>query len=79
MSMMPAASLVALAPEQTRILLLPAWVFGALAFAGFLLLLVVLWFFRNTATKYDTPVMVVHDDAGDPRGSRRSVDPGVHH
>jgi hypothetical protein len=82
MSFMPTAAALAAAASPGRILLMPAWSFGAMALGGFLLLLGVLWFFRNTATKYDTPVRVVHDDqadAGDLRGPHRAADRGEHH
>jgi hypothetical protein len=83
MLLMPSvATLAAAGTEQGRILLLPAWTFGAGALGAFILLLGVLWFFRNTATKYDTPVTIRHDDAaetGDLRGSSRAADPGEHH
>jgi hypothetical protein len=78
MSLMPIAATLATAGTVTRELPMPPWVFGATAFASFLVLLGVLWSFRNTAAKYDTPVRVSHDDA-DPRGSRGAAEPGAHH
>jgi hypothetical protein len=40
---------------------MPAWVFGAIAMGGFLLLLGVLWSFRGTAAKIRG---AEHPDAG---------------
>ena len=34
---------------------MPPWAFGVIAFGCFLVLLGVLWSFRNTAAKYDKP------------------------
>ena len=48
-------SLATAETEKLRELPMPDWVFGVTAFAAFLLLLGVLWSFRNTASKYDTP------------------------
>jgi hypothetical protein len=49
MSSLP--TLIAAAEETHRELPMPPIVFGGLAFAGFLILLGVLWFFRGTAQK----------------------------
>jgi hypothetical protein len=70
------ASAGILTPRQLPI---PAWSFGAIAFAGFLVLLGVLWTFRNTAAKYDTPMRVRHDDVGGSPGLQQGIDPGAHH
>jgi hypothetical protein len=60
----------------------PTWAFGVTAFAFFMLLLGVLWCFRNTAAKYDTPVTVKTARQGDAHGSpgsSRATDRGAHH
>jgi hypothetical protein len=80
MSFMPTvASLASAGTETVRELPLPAWSYGALALACFMLLLGVLWSFRNTAAKYDTPIRVTHEGPGDGRGANRANDPGAHH
>ncbi len=58
---------------------LPPLAFGLIAFASFLVLLGVLWAFRNTAVKYDTPTSVRHDDQGGRGDAHGSTDPGGHH
>jgi hypothetical protein len=73
------ATLAAAGTEEVRALPMPDWAFGAIAFASFMVLLGVLWSFRNTAARFDTPIRVSHDDSGDPHGSRRAADPGAHH
>jgi hypothetical protein len=70
------ATLVTAGTLQVRVLPLPTWAYGVIAFASFLVLLGVLWTFRNTAAKYDTPVRVRHDDPGHAHGA---TDPGAHH
>lgn len=50
-----AASLTTAGTETLRQLPMPAWAFGAIAFGTFVVLLGVLWSFRNTAAKYDKP------------------------
>jgi hypothetical protein len=70
------ATLTSAGTLQVRVLPLPTWAYGVIAFASFLVLLGVLWTFRNTAAKYDTPVPVRHDDSVDPH---RAADPGAHH
>lgn len=70
------ASAGTLTPRQLPI---PAWSFGAIAFAAFLVLLGVLWSFRNTAAKYDTPIRVRHEDVGGSQGPQRGSGPGAHH
>jgi len=46
---------LATAETVVRDLPMPAWVFGAIAFGCFIVLLGVLWSFRNTAARYDKP------------------------
>ena len=80
MSFMPTVATLATAGTLTvRELPMPSWAYGVVAFASFLVLLGVLWTFRNTAAKYDTPVRVRHDESGDPFGPRGTADPGAHH
>jgi len=80
MSFMPtAATLDTVGTLTVRQLPLPSWAYGVIAFASFLVLLGVLWTFRNTAAKYDTPVRVRHDDSGGPFPARGATDPGAHH
>jgi hypothetical protein len=61
----------------------PTWAFGVTVFAGFMVLLGVLWSFRNTAAKYDTPATLStarpHLDARGTQGSDRATDHGAHH
>jgi hypothetical protein len=71
--------MAATATEELRLLPMPAWAFGAIALASFMVLLGVLWSFRNTAAKYDTPIRVSHDDPRDPQAAGRAADPGAHH
>jgi len=82
MSFMPTVATLATAgTEKLRELPMPPWVFGAIAFATFLLLLGVLWSFRNTAARYDASVRVDHGDSDDlhgSHGSRGGTDPGAH-
>ncbi len=49
------ATLATTETAKVRELPMPTWAYGALALAGFLALLGVLWSFRNTAAKYDKP------------------------
>jgi hypothetical protein len=80
MSFMPtAASLASTGTEVVRELPIPAWSYGALALACFMLLLGVLWSFRNTAAKYDTPIRVTHGGPGDTRRPDGTSEPGAHH
>ena len=66
-------------------LVAPTWVFGVSVFACFMVLLGVLWSFRNTAAKYDQPVTLDtarHGDMQRSRGSQGShgaTDHGAHH
>lgn len=55
---------------------MPEWAFGGVALGGFLLLLGVLWTFRNTAARHDTPIRVTEDARRDAHGP---TDPGAHH
>jgi hypothetical protein len=76
------ATLATAGTEKLRELPMPAWAFGAIALASFLVLLGVLWTFRNTAAKYDTPVRAEHargSGPGDAPGSHGATDPGAHH
>ncbi|MDQ1537759.1 MAG: hypothetical protein QOE58_2152 [Actinomycetota bacterium] len=76
MSLMPSAAALATAgTEQLRELPMSPYAFGGIAFALLLLLLGVLWTFRNTASKYDTPVRV-REETGE---SHQGTDPGAHH
>jgi hypothetical protein len=80
MSFMPTVATLATAGTLTvRELPMPSWAYGVVAFASFLVLLGVLWGFRNTAAKYDTPVRVRHDESGDPHRPHGTADPGAHH
>jgi hypothetical protein len=68
-------------------LVAPTWVFGVSVFACFMVLLGVLWSFRNTAAKYDQPATSTasHGDMQRSHGSRGSqgshgaTDHGAHH
>ncbi|MHB1474537.1 MAG: hypothetical protein ACYDDU_04420 [Dermatophilaceae bacterium] len=55
MSFTPTAATLATAQTTVRELPMPPWAFGAIAFGSFVVLLGVLWAFRNTAAKYDKP------------------------
>jgi len=46
---------LATAETVVRELPMPPWAFGVIAFGCFIVLLGVLWSFRNTAAKYDKP------------------------
>jgi hypothetical protein len=77
MSFMPTVATLATAGTQTlRELPMPPWAFGVIAFGCFMVLLGVLWSFRHTAAKYDTPARAGH---GEPRGSSGATDHGAHH
>jgi hypothetical protein len=60
----------------------PTWAFGVTAFAFFLVLLGVLWSFRNTAAKYDPPATLKtarpHRDTHGAHGSPGATDHGAH-
>lgn len=85
MSLTSAVTSLATAETETlRELPMPAWVFGVVAFGSFLLLLGVLWSFRNTASKYDTPGGLGHGAVHHSPGSagstsRGATDHGAHH
>jgi len=55
LSMSAAAALVSAGTEPVRQLPMPPWAFGAIALGCFVVLLGVLWSFRNTAARYDKP------------------------
>jgi hypothetical protein len=77
MSFTPTVATLATAGTlKLRELPMSPYAYWAIAFASFLVLLGLLWTFRNTAAKYDTPVRVRHDDSGEPHGA---TDPGAHH
>jgi hypothetical protein len=80
MSFMPTVAMLATAATgKTRELPMPPWAFGVLAFACFVVLLGVLWSFRHTAAKYDTPAGAGHGDSYGARGSYGATDHGAHH
>jgi hypothetical protein len=54
----------------------PAWAFGVTAFAFFMVLLGVLWSFRNTSAKYYPPATATKARHTDPHGA---TDQGAHH
>ena len=58
----------------------PAWAYGLTAFACFMVLLGVLWCFRNTAVKYDTPAPVHAARQADAhrQGPHGATDHGAH-
>jgi hypothetical protein len=72
-------SLVTAETQQLRELPMPAWAYGAMAMGSLVLLLGVLWLFRNTAAKYDTPAVAGHGDAHHPKGDPPGSDRGAHH
>ena len=77
MSLTPTvATLAAAVTQQVRALPMSPWAYGAISFGSFLALLGVLWSFRNTAAKYDTPVSTGHGGPGGPPGA---ADAGAHH
>jgi len=78
MSFMPSAATLAAAGTELRELPMSPFAFGAISFAVLLVLLAVLWTFRNTAAKYDTPIRVREESDG-PQGTRGGTDPGAHH
>jgi hypothetical protein len=86
MSFMPTVATLATAGTvKVRELPMSPYAFWVISFASFLLLLAVLWAFRHTAVKYDTPVRAGHgsdsgnDGPGDAQGPRGPADPGAHH
>jgi hypothetical protein len=81
MSFTSTVSTLATAGTEGVELVAPTWVFGVTAFAGFMVLLGVLWSFRNTAARYDTPVTVNASrraDAHRQQGSPGATDHGAH-
>ena len=86
MSFMPAVATLATAGTvKLRELPMSPYAYWAISFASFLVLLAVLWAFRNTAAKYDSPAKVGHGGDGgngghgDAPGSQGATDPGAHH
>ena len=83
MSLMSTVTVLATAEPVGIELPGPAWAFGVTAFAGFMVLLGVLWSFRNTAARYDTPATLrtarAHPDAHGPQGSHGATDHGADH
>jgi hypothetical protein len=49
------ATLATAGTAPVRDMPMPPWAFGAIAFGCFIVLLGVLWSFRNTAARYDKP------------------------
>jgi hypothetical protein len=77
MSLTPIVATLAVAgTTQARVMPMPPTAYGAIAFATFMVLLGILWTFRNTAARHDTPVRVEH---GDTQGAHGAADPGAHH
>lgn len=60
--MLLTSTVATLANAETvvRELPMPPWAFGVIAFGCFIVLLGVLWSFRNTAAKYDKPDSGAH-------------------
>jgi hypothetical protein len=83
MSFMPtAASLATAGTVRLRELPMSPYAYWAVSLASFLVLLGLLWAFRNTAAKYDTPSRAEHGGNGphvDAQGSPGAADPGAHH
>jgi len=84
MSFMPtvaptAAALATAGTVRLRELPMSPYAYWAVSFASFLLLLGLLWAFRNTAAKYDPPAKVGRGAPGDAQGSPGATDPGAHH
>ena len=50
-----ATALATAGTESVRDMPMPPWTFGDIAFGCFIVLLGVLWSFRNTAARYDKP------------------------
>jgi hypothetical protein len=50
-----ATALATAGTEKLRELPMPPWAFAVIAFGCFVVLLGVLWTFRNTAARYDKP------------------------
>jgi hypothetical protein len=83
MSFMPTVATLATAGTvRLRELPMSPYAYWALSMASFLLLLGLLWAFRNTAAKHDTPLSTEHGghgSDGDAQGSPGAADPGAHH
>jgi hypothetical protein len=82
MSLTPTVATLATAgTEKLRELPMPPLAYGGIAFAAFILLLGVLWSFRNTAAKYDTPATPATAGHSDARaeGSHGATDHGAPH
>jgi hypothetical protein len=67
------------ASAKLRELPMSTWAYGGIALACFLVLLGVLWSFRNTAAKYDRPAVVGRGDAAESQGPDGATDNGAHH
>jgi hypothetical protein len=76
MSLSSAVATLTAITAVERELPMPPWAFAAIAFGGFLVLLGVLWSFRNTAAKYDIPE-IQHDARGPQHGSPGATDGGA--
>jgi bacteriorhodopsin len=80
MSFMPTVATLATAGTvKLRELPMSPYAYWAISFASFLVLLGLLWTFRNTAAKYDTPVRAGRGGPGDGPGTRGRTDPGAQH
>jgi hypothetical protein len=80
MLFMPTVGTLATAGTLTaRQLPMSPYAYWAISFGSFLVLLALLWAFRNTAAKYDTPVGAGHDGSGNAPGSYGATDPGAQH
>jgi hypothetical protein len=76
------AALATAGTVKLRELPMSPYAYWALSFASFLVLLGLLWAFRNTAAKYDTPGRAEHGGPGSPgdaQGSTGAADTGAHH
>ena len=81
MSFTAAATTLATAGTEGVELPGPTWAFGVTAFAFFMVLLGVLWSFRNTAARHDRPATLNTGRRGDAhgsQGSRGATDHGAH-
>jgi hypothetical protein len=80
MSFMPTVVTLATAgPLTPRQLPMSPYAYWAISFGSFLVLLALLWAFRNTAAKYDTPAGAGHGGSGVAPGPHTGTDPGAHH
>jgi hypothetical protein len=81
MSFMPTVAGLATAGTVRELPMSP-YAYWAISLTSFLVLLGLLWAFRNTAAKYDTPAKARDDGngaRGDAQGSPGAADPGAHH